>query len=313
MVGVISHIPNPTSDQAVRLARAAEAAAAEWIGFADAFWWRDVWLLLGDVAAATERIRIGPAMTNPYLRHRFHVASALATLQEAARDRVFCGIAAGGSELTAAAGISRRDAPARVVELAGCLRSVAAGEALDAASGRRLDVDLDGVEILMAGRGDEMLRAGGATADRVLLWAIPASDLERSVSVVRDGAVRRRGEPELVWAPLVRHHDAPQASLLHVAVYASLNTAADVRQGWGLDLRRVGAIRRELVRGETAAAAALVPPAAIDDLLFEDPDPEPIAAVARRLGVSSLAVPGFDPSTVGGHIAWAGAVESLIA
>ena len=313
MVGVISHVPNPDADRAVGLARAAEGAGAQWIGVADAFWWRDVWMLLGEVASATERIELGPAMTNPYLRHRFHTASALATLQEMAHGRVFCGIAAGGSELTAAAGITRRDAAVRVTELVAFLREVAASGTLDAASGRGLDVDLDPVPILIAGRGDEMLRTAGAMADRVLLWAIPASDLERSTSIVHDGAAHRPRPPELIWAPLVRHGDAPQASILHVAVYASLNTVAAVRQGWGLDGARVEAVRRELVRGDVSAAAALVPAAALEDLVFEDPDPAPIAAIARGLGVSSLAVPGFDPRTVGDHVGWANSVEALLA
>ena len=312
MVGVISHVPNPDIDQAARLARSAENAGAQWIGIADAFWWRDVWLLLGEAASATERIELGPAMTNPYMRHRFHTASALATLQEMAPGRVFCGIAAGGSEVTAAAGISRKDAAAKVAELVDFLREVSASGRLDAASGRDLDLALDPVTILMAGRGDQMLRSSGALADRVLLWAIPASDLERSASIVREGAARRTRPPELIWAPLVRHRDAPQSSVMHVAVYASLNTAAAVRQGWGLDQARVEAIRAELVRGDVAAAGALVPAAALDDLVFEDPDPVPIAAAARRLGVSSLAVPGFDPATVGDHVRWAASVESLL-
>ena len=313
MVGVINHVPNPGTDQVVGLARAAEGAGAEWIGVADAFWWRDVWMLLGEVASATERIEIGPAMTNPYLRHRFHTASALATLQEMAPGRVFCGIAAGGSEVTAAAGIPRGDAAIRVTELVTFLRDVSAGGILDEASGRGLEVDLDPVPILMAGRGDQMLRTAGALADRVLLWAIPASDLERSASIVHDGAAGRPGPPELIWAPLVRHGDAPQASIMHVAVYASLNTAAAVRHGWGLDDARVEAIREELIRGDVPAAAALVPLAALEDLVFEDLDPAPVAAIAGRLGVSSLAVPGFDPATVGGHVAWAASVEALLA
>ena len=313
MVGVINHVANPDVGQAVGLAQAAEGAGARWIGVADAFWWRDVWMLLAEVAAATERIEIGPAMTNPYMRHRFHTASALATLQEMAPGRVFCGIAAGGSEVTAAAGISRHDAAARAAELVAFLREVAATGTLDDASGRGLDVNLDRVPILMAGRGDQMLRTAGALADRVLLWAIPASDLERSVSVVRNGAALRSRPPELIWAPLVRHDDAPQASIMHIAVYASLNTAAAVRHEWGLADTRVQAIRQELVRGDLAAASALVPPAALNDLTFEDPDPAPIADIARSLGVSSLAVPGFDPATVSGHINWAASVESQLA
>ena len=313
MAGVINHVPNPDAAQAVALAQAAEEAGAQWIGVADAFWWRDVWMLLGRVAAATERIELGPAMTNPYMRHRFHTASALATLQEMAPGRVFCGIAAGGSEVTAAAGISRRDAAETVTELVTFLRGVAGDGTLDAASGRGLDVDLHAVPVLMAGRGDRMMRAAGALADRVLLWAIPASDLRRSVSIIGDGAARRHRPPELIWAPLVRHDDAPPTSIMQIAVYASLNTAANVREGWGLDSGRAEAIREQLVRGDAAAAGGLVPPAALGDLVFENPDPAPIAAIARELGVSSLAVPGFDPATVSGHVGWAASVEALLA
>lgn len=312
MVGVISHVPNPDASQVVGLAQAAERAGARWIGLADAFWWRDVWLLLGQVAAATKRIELGPAMTNPYLRHRFHVASALGTLQELAPGRVFCGIAAGGSEVTAAAGISRRDAAATVTELVTFLRGVADSGTLDEASGRGLDVDLDSVPILMAGRGDQMMRAAGALADRVLLWAIPASDLRRCVSIIRGAAAHRPRQPELIWTPLVRHHNAPMASILHVAIYASLNTAVPVRAAWGLDDRRVEAMRAQLVRGETAEAGALVPSAALEDLIIESPDPAPIAATARELGVSSLAVPGFDPATVRDHVQWAASVEARL-
>ncbi len=313
MVGVINHVNNPDAEVAVALAQQSEAAGAEWIGVADAFWWRDVWMLLGEVARSTERIELGPAMTNPYMRHPFCTASALATLQEVAPGRVYCGIAAGGSELTAAAGISRRDAATKVTELVACLRGVAAGDPLDAASGRSLDTDLHPVPILMAGRGDQMLRAAGALADRVLLWAIPASDLQRSVSVIRDAAAQQHRAPELIWAPLVAHPDAPQASISHVAVYASLNTARAVRQQWGLDDRRVEDIRRQLVRGDLASATALVPAAALDDLVFSDPHPAPIAAIAADLGVDSLAVPGFHPTTVAGHVAWAATVEARLA
>lgn len=48
-------------------------------------------------------------------------------------------------------------------------------------------------------------------------------------------------------------------SIMHAAVDASLNTRADVRSAWGIDATSVAQIRAELVRGGTAAAAAMVP------------------------------------------------------
>src|SRR4029079_11338309 len=116
-VGVISHLESPTLADARALAQAAEEAGADWVGLPDAFWWRDVWLLCAAAAAATERIAIGPMVTNPFLRHPFHTVSALATLQEVAGPRVRLGLAAGGSEVSGAAGVSRAGAPRQIEEL----------------------------------------------------------------------------------------------------------------------------------------------------------------------------------------------------
>jgi 5,10-methylenetetrahydromethanopterin reductase len=312
MTGVIAHVPNPTLAQSVELALRAEAAGATWFGSADAFWWRDVWIALGRIAAATSTIEIGPAMTNAYLRHPFHTVSALATLQELAPGRVFAGITAGGSEVSVAARIPRSDAPERVRSLVELIRGCADGSALDETSGRRLDVPLDPVSVLIAGRGDGMLRTAGAVADRVLLWAIPDSDLERSAAVVLDAAQGRLHPPVLVWAPLVEHDPTLRSSIMHVAVYASLNTHSTIRATWGLDRELVERIRAALVAGGTAAAVSLVPDAALDDLVLTDTDPSHVAARARGLGVSSIAVPGYHPNSVADHVAWACDVESQL-
>ncbi len=312
MPGVIGHIVNPTIDQAVELARTAEANDAEWIGFADAFWWRDVWMILAEVARVTDRIRIGPAMTNGYMRHPFHTLSALATLQAITGDRTLLGLAAGGSEVTHAAGISRADAASRTRELINMVRSVAAGDPLDNASGRTLDVALRPPKVMVAGRGNKMLRAAGGYADDVLLWAIPGSDLKRSISVVLEAAQERQTAPRLVWAPLVRHSPQHEESLLHVAVYASLNTRRSTRMQWGLTDALVGDIRAALVGGQTARACALVPEAAMDDLLLVNADPEVVAATAADLGIAAMATPGFSVDTLAQQLDWARDTESRI-
>src|SRR5258707_6123059 len=110
-VGVISHLPNPSFEAVRQLAKAAEAAGADWLGLPDAFWWRDTWLLLAEAARVTERIEIGPLVTNPYLRHPFHTVAAVASLQDLAGPRVVVGIGAGRSEVSGAAGGSRPDVP----------------------------------------------------------------------------------------------------------------------------------------------------------------------------------------------------------
>jgi 5,10-methylenetetrahydromethanopterin reductase len=304
--GVVAHLPNPTPSDVRRLAETAEEAGAAWLGLADAFWWRDVWLLLAEAARATSRLRLGPVVTNPYLRHPFHTASALATLAElAGDDRVFVGLAAGGSEVTGAAGISRRDAPDRVAALIRLLRSVAGGAPLDERSGRRLDVALPDVPVLVGARGDGLLRVAGAAADHLLLWAVPDSDAERTVATARQGG----GRADLVWAPLVDWGPDVAGNLDVLACYALMNAGRDLRRRWGADAALVEAVRAELVAGRPAEARRLLPGPVAEDLIYRDPDPARMAARGRQLGATGMAVPAFSIETVAERVAWAVAVE----
>ncbi len=311
-IGVIAHLHNPSPNDARELAVAAEAAGADWLGLADAFWWRDVWMLLAEAARATTTLEIGPVVTNPYLRHPFHTVAAVATLQDLAGPRVFLGLAAGGSEVTGAAAVSRTDAPRRVRELAQLIRAVAQGAPLDAASGRALEVTLHPLPVLVAGRANGLLETAGQTADRALLWAVPTSDLERSVSRIQGGAAASRDAagagPDLVWAPLVAHDEVSAARIRTIAAYSVLNSNRTLQQSWGLAPETIDEIRRRLVRGGAEAAMELVPPGVVGDLVLPSADPELAAATAHSIGATSLAVPAFDIGSVRARVAWARAV-----
>jgi alkanesulfonate monooxygenase SsuD/methylene tetrahydromethanopterin reductase-like flavin-dependent oxidoreductase (luciferase family) len=310
-VGIISHLPNLTLAQAQLLAVAAEAAGADWLGLPDAFWWRDSWMLLAEAARVTNRIGLGPLVTNPLLRHPFHTVAAVATLQDLAGDRVFVGLGAGGSEVSGAAGVSRREAPSRIRALAGLLRAVAAGAPLDPRSGRALEVPLLRATIVVAGRGRRILEAAGQTADTALLWAVPHSDLERSAGLIQAGAADGRDpdagarRPEIVWAPLVAHDERSAAWARSTVAYSVLNSTAQLQSSWGLDAETVGRLRDRLVAGGAAAAASLVPAAALSDLIIADPDPSAVGLIAQKIGATSMALPAFTLDGLTERVAWA--------
>ena len=315
-VGVISHLHNPTTEEAAALAVACERAGADWLGLPDAFWWRDVWVQLSAAAHATRSLRLGPVVTNPYLRHPFHTVAALATLQGVGGNRFLLGLAAGGSEVTGAARISRHDAGARIDDLAQLVRAVAGGAPLDEASGRRLEVPLAPVPILVAGRGDGVLKAAGRVADDALVWAVPMSDLERSVAVIERAAVSRRhapgSRPRIVWAPLVVHDDTSAARIATIAAYSVLNSSRALHERWGLGSSVLAEIRSLLVGEGAAAARHLVPDSALEDLIVTNSAPRSVAATARKIGATALAVPAFDIATVSDRVAWARSVLEAI-
>lgn len=313
-VGVITHLRNATIAETRALVAAAEEAGADWVGVPDAFWWRDTWVLLAEVARDSRRVQIGPLVTNPYTRHPFQTLSALATVQEVAGPRIFLGIGAGGSEVSGVAGISRADAPVRIEDTVAVIRRVAAGGPLDEATGRRFEVPLAPVPVLVAGRARKLLEAAGRSADRVLLWAVPDSELEPSVARVEAGVASGRtapgAAPERIWAPLVAHDDVTRDRIQSIAAYAVLNSSPSRQADWGLDPERVAKIRSALVGGGAAAATALVPEAALADLILPSADPAAVGARAASIGAASIAIPAFDLDTVGERVAWAKRAEA---
>jgi hypothetical protein len=311
-IGVLLHVNNPTFADVEAVARAAEEAGADFVGLPDAFWWRDVWVLAARAAAVTTRTAVGPFVTNPYIRHPFQTLASLATLQDIAGDRVRLGLGAGGSELTAAAHIDRGDAATRIRNLARLVRAVAAGGPLDAATGRRLDVPLRPAPIVVAGRADGVLRAGGAVGDAVLLWAIPHPDLLRSADVVAAGAARRRSAPgtvpELIWAPVV-DHDGFGSSRGSIA-YSVLNSHSGLHERWGLSPADIEHLREVLVSEGNTAASALVPEHVVPDLVLSAIDIDRAAALASAIGATSMAVRADSPASVAGAVGWARRVLS---
>ena len=76
----------PVSD-IVELARRAEKAGCRrcW-AYDEGLVTRDVYVTLAAIAGATDRIALGPGITNPYVRHPGATAAAIATLDELARE-----------------------------------------------------------------------------------------------------------------------------------------------------------------------------------------------------------------------------------
>lgn len=309
-VGLITHIDNPSPADVRALAQAAEAAGADWLGLPDAFWWRDTWILAAEAARVTRRLAVGPVVTNPYTRHPFVTLAAIASLQDLAGPRVVLGVGAGGSEVEGAARISRADAPERTIELARLTRRVAAGQPLDPESGRSLEVPMAPPRLVVGGRGARMLSAAGEVADEALLWAVPGSELARTVDLVRQGSARRAPElpgVRITWAPLVERGRASRALLRRAAAYAVLNNRAETRERWGAGHDLVVRVRQLLLAGDTGAAERLIPDAVAADLSAPR-DATTAAAVAREIGAGGIALAAIDVDEVEEQVAWARSV-----
>ena len=81
-------------------ARLAEEVGFDWVGIADSqSLFRELFVTLTAVGQATDRIMIGPSVTNPLTRHPAVMASAIASVHELSGGRAMLGIATGDSAI----------------------------------------------------------------------------------------------------------------------------------------------------------------------------------------------------------------------
>ncbi len=193
--------------ETARAARAAEAA-----GFA--FGWvmdsqllggvlGDTYLHLGACAAATERIVLGPAVTNPFTRHPTVTAAAMLTLDDMAPGRAVLGIGTGGSSLrTFGASVGKvggsfaagRRALRETAEL---LRTLCDGKAavLDGAE-LRLPAPRRRIPVYVSATGERALELAGEMADGVIVQVgLHEAPLRWAIDCVRRGAERAGRDP----------------------------------------------------------------------------------------------------------------------
>ena len=85
---------------AIENAKLAEAAGFDWFGVADSqSLFRELFVTLAVVGQATERLMIGPSVTNPLTRHPAVMASAIASVQEISGGRAMLGLGTGDSAI----------------------------------------------------------------------------------------------------------------------------------------------------------------------------------------------------------------------
>src|SRR5262249_48850633 len=116
--------------QLVERARLAEANGYSTVWVADERFYREVYSCLGQIAANTAKVLVGPCVTDPYARHPALTAMAIAALDEISGGRAILGIGAGISGF-AELGIDRKK-PARAIhEAIEVIRALLRGETVD--------------------------------------------------------------------------------------------------------------------------------------------------------------------------------------
>ena len=203
----VTMFPN-SLEEVASASRLAEAMGFDYVGIADSqSLARELYVTLGVVAASTERVMLGPTVSNPLTRHPAVAASAIASVNELSKGRAFLGLGSGDS---AVLNLGLR--PARLAELhhyISTVREMLAGETSEFLGDRAhvrwaASTPLStGIPVAMAAEGPRTLEMAGAVADAAIVHTgLTAEVLTDTVARIREGeraAGRDEGTTE-VWA-----------------------------------------------------------------------------------------------------------------
>jgi 5,10-methylenetetrahydromethanopterin reductase len=227
---------------------------------------RDVYVALTAIALATDTIRIGPGITNPYVRHPGATAAAIATLDELSGGRAFVGIGAGGGLTLDPLGIDRHMPLTSVREMVTALRGLFAGETVDLDGAvfslreAKIDYGRPDVEVILAGRGPKMTALGGAVADGFNLSYIHKGLLGRHTAALRE-AVRRDDRTFVItYSTMVASTDAELEEARAALSFRLVDSPSEVKEMIGMTDGDAEAIRAALAEGGPQAAARFVDP-----------------------------------------------------
>jgi 5,10-methylenetetrahydromethanopterin reductase len=216
------------------VARLGEAQGFELIGVVDspslAY---DTYVALTLAALSTDRARLGPAVTNPRMRHPLILANLAASLERLAPGRSFLGLGTGWSAVRHAG--TGQATLADLADTVRLVRELLAGRRV-AIGGAETSLRVGGrpVPVLLAGSGPRTLRLAGETADLVMfnLGAVPEAVAD-ALGWIREGAESAGRDPGSVerWLYIPAAVAPDRARALDEVRAAAVSSGAFVMRG----------------------------------------------------------------------------------
>lgn len=238
---------DPPAAKVIELAQRAEA-----LGFSHAWTfdshvlWQEPYVIYSQILSQTQRLIVGPMVTNPGTRDWTLTASLFATLNDMFGERTICGIGRGDSALRV---VGR--SPCSLDEVAAAIRVIKELAAGRAVTYREQTLQLPWrkpgkLDVWMAAYGPKALAVCGRCADGFILQLADPNIAAWTIASVRDAAAKAGRHPDelriCVAAPAMVGNDLPHQRD-QVRWFGGMvgNHVADLVRRYGADGSRVPA------------------------------------------------------------------------
>ncbi len=193
----IEFVPNQPLDEIVKLVKLAEDVGFEYAWITDHYNNKNVYETLALLAANTETIKMGPGVTNPYVRSPAISASAIATIDEISEGRATFGIGPGDKATFDALGIEWTKPVSTIRAAIADINTLLAGEKTEAGAALGgVKAVQEHIPVYMGAQGPKMLETAGEIADGVLINASNPKDYEAAMPMIKKGIETAGGDKE---------------------------------------------------------------------------------------------------------------------
>lgn len=190
----IEFLANEDAQTLAELIKFSEDNGLEYAWITDHYNNRDAFGLLTYIAARTDKIKLGPGVTNPYTRTAAQLASAIATVNEVSGGRAVFGIGPGDKVTFDSLGIEWDKPLTTVKETVEVVRAFTRGGKVSydgdvcRIKGAKLNFGEGDIPVYIGAQGPKMLALAGAIGDGALVNASHPRDFEYAVRAIKEGA-----------------------------------------------------------------------------------------------------------------------------
>jgi 5,10-methylenetetrahydromethanopterin reductase len=286
--GIVLHHGITDGAQLARHGRLAEACGYESLWATERYFHEETFALLGYLAAATERLRLGVGVVNPYTRSAALTAMGAATIDRLTGGRMLLGL--GRSErdvIEGRLGLPYRRPRRTLEESVQAIRRLLGGERVTttvggAALNARLALQPVNAKlpIYVAAIGRRALRLAGRVADGVLLNAyVPVGYVSWAIAEIHEGAREAgRDAAAIDVACMMVVREGPDAAALRaplrervVRLLCEEHTGELLLETAGHDPGLAAAARAAVAQGRSAVAERSIGDELIDALYLLGP------------------------------------------